>query len=76
MPKLGARPYKNVKLEQTAIERNFQHIDDVIRKIDARRITQQTVVSEGSDDAETIQNLLAAVNSLIAALNASDLTND
>lgn len=76
MAKLNARPYKNVKLEQTSIERNFQHLDDIIRKIDARRIAQQTAVSEGSDDAATIQNLLAAVNSLIAALNASDLTND
>ncbi|MCB0302849.1 MAG: hypothetical protein KDI38_03630 [Calditrichaeota bacterium] len=76
MAKLNARPYKNVKLEQTSIERNFQHLDDIIRKIDERRIAQQTTVSEGSDDAATIQNLLAAVNSLIAALNASDLTND
>lgn len=76
MAKLNARPYKNVKLEQTSIERNFQHFDDIIRKIDERRISQQTTVSEGSDDAATIQNLLAAVNSLIAALNASDLTND
>ena len=76
MAKLNARPYKNVKLEQTSIERNFQHLDDIIRKIDERRIAQQTAVSEGSDDAATIQNLLAAVNSLIAALNASDLTND
>jgi len=58
------------------LEKIFQYYDDSLRLLDGRRIAQQTAVEEGATDADTIVNLLAAINALIAVLNASDLTEE
>jgi len=57
-------------------EKIHQHYDDSLRLLDGRRIVQQATVEEGATDADTIVNLLASINALIAVLNASDLTEE
>jgi hypothetical protein len=54
----------------------MRHFDEQILALDERRITQQTTVVEGADDAATIQNLLTSINNLYSILNASDLTEE
>lgn len=77
MAKLSERPHKNLaQLRPREVEANQQHYDDVIRKLDNRRIVQISEASAGSTDAETISNLLSKMNELLAALNASDLTEE
>jgi len=58
------------------LEKVLQHIDNQIREQDNRRIKQQTSVTEGETDADTIQNILSSINKLIVALNKSELTED
>lgn len=77
--RLKRRPLKITQKEHigpTNLERNFSHIDNQLIQLDDRRIAQQTEVSVGSDDAATIVNLTTAINNLIQALNASDLTDE
>ena len=74
------RPIKNINRETLAnpdeMERHHRWIGDAIDQLDRRRIAQQTAVEEGATDADTIQNLLTAINNLFALLNASSLTED
>ena len=76
MAKLGKRPAKVSGDKAELWEKIFQYYDDSLRLLDGRRIAQQTAVEEGATDADTIVNLLAAINALIAVLNASDLTEE
>ena len=54
------------------LEKIFSHYDDRMLEIDKRRITQQSSIASDADAA----TIAAALNSLISALNASDLTNE
>lgn len=58
------------------LERNFRHFENQLRIIDRRRIEKQPLIQEGATDAETISNLLNAINTIIQQLNTSGLTND
>lgn len=77
---LALRPIKNVNKEVLAnpdeMERLWRWTGDTIDELDRRRIAQQAEVETGATDADTIVNLVAAVNALIAALNNSQLTED
>lgn len=76
---LKRRPERLTKQEDInpdVIEKIFNHYDDRIRELDKRRIAQQTAVTEGDSDSETITNLVSAINNLITALNASSLTEE
>lgn len=54
------------------IERIFQDLDENVKKIDKRRISQQTPLSSTAELADVVTSL----NALLNALNASDLTED
>ena len=54
------------------LEEIFRDYDNKMQLIDARRIAQQTTVS----DSATLADLITAVNTLIAALNGSELTDE
>jgi len=77
---IRARPIKNVNKDVLAnpdeMERLWRWTGDTIDELDRRRIAQQAAVETGATDADTIVNLVAAVNALIAALNNSQLTED
>jgi len=81
MAELDKRPTVLIEekdINKENLEKIFQNYDKVISDIDSRRVTQQETVSHasGASDSDKIDNLTAAINSLIAALNGSDLTND
>lgn len=58
------------------LERLYTHYDERLSELDQRRIAQQSKVSAGSTDSETIQNILTVLNNLIEALNESSLTEN
>ena len=58
------------------LEKALSDIEGNMKRLDQRRIAQLETVSEGSTDADTIQNLLTGINAIINALNRSDLTNN
>ena len=79
--RLSERPYKNIEGKDFApdtIEEINRHFDSNFRTLDDRRVAQQTVVSHasGASDSVKIANLTTALNSLLAVLNASDLTEE
>jgi len=49
-----------------------RHFDDAIGALDKRRIAQQSSL----DSAAILEDVVAKLNTLIAAFNASDLTED
>lgn len=76
---LRKRPIKlssDGDVKSQSLEKIFDHYDDRIKELDQRRITQQTAVETGATDADTIVNLVSAINTLFASLNASSLTED
>lgn len=76
---LKKRPIKFSKQEEInpdGLEKALSHFDARIIELDKRRIAQQSSISAGSSDSETISNLVAGVNAIITALNASSLTED
>lgn len=54
------------------LERALQSIDDNFRRIDQRRIKQQTKL----DMDASLENVIKTLNTLIDALNNSDFTED
>lgn len=59
-------------IEPKNLEEIFRDYDEKVQKIDNRRIAQQSSLSDGA----ALADVITAFNTLIAALNGSDLTND
>ena len=76
MPRPETLPFEIDNLDARTIGTNFRTIQANFVLLDSRRIAQIGAVTEGADDAATIHNLVAKINELTAALNASDLTED
>ena len=53
-------------------EKVMQHYDEQLRNLDNRRIAQQSALDNGA----SLSDVIAAINILITALNASDLTEE
>lgn len=73
--KLRKRPFLVTKQEDInpeQLERIFKHVDDRILELDKRRVAQHTTLS----DSALLADVITKVNSLITALNDSDLTED
>ena len=61
---------KNINVKE--LETIYQHYDDALVLLDRRRIAQQGLLDSGADAA----TIVTALNALIVALNASDLTDE
>lgn len=57
-------------------EKIFNQYDRNFKELDERRIPQQSIITAGSTDSETIQNILTGLNALLRALNQSDLSEE
>ena len=70
------RPVKIFKKEDISVsllERINDHYDTEIQKLDERKIAQVTELDSGETDVPTI---VAKINSLLSAMNSSELTED
>lgn len=75
MSKLKYRPLRLNRAEDinpTNIEKMLTAYDDNFRQLDRRRIAQMSAL----DTSAELSNVVTKLNDLIAALNASELTED
>lgn len=75
MARLKERPIKITDKKDFTPEVNekvMRHYDEQLRTLDLRRISQQSSVS----DSAALADVISALNTLITALNQSDLTED
>lgn len=63
---------KDDEINVKNLEDIHQHYDDRLRDLDLRRIVQQSALDDNADLAA----VRTALNTLIEALNGSDLTED
>ena len=73
--RLKIRPFKITKKEDFTPENNekaMQYFDEQFRTLDSRRITQQTELDSGA----LLADVITKVNTIIQALNSSDLTEE